>query len=81
LVAPTPSSPTRIGPNSEYDVKPFHYAEVSARIRAVLRRRSSQRDGPRRVGDVFIDPSRREVKVGDRRVTLANKELSDGCPV
>ena len=28
---------------------------------------------------MFIDPSRREVKVGDRRVTLANKEFSLLC--
>jgi DNA-binding response OmpR family regulator len=63
----------------DYVVKPFHYPEVAARIRAVLRRRGSHREGPRRVGDVFIDPSRREVKVGDRRVRLANKEFSLLC--
>jgi DNA-binding response OmpR family regulator len=56
--------------------KPFHYPEVAARIRAVLRRRDSRREGPRRVGDIFIDPSRREVKVGSRRISLANKEFS-----
>jgi DNA-binding response OmpR family regulator len=56
--------------------KPFHYPEVAARIRAVLRRRDSRREGPRRVGDIFIDPSRREVTVGDRRIRLANKEFS-----
>ena len=60
----------------DYVVKPFHYPEVAARIRAVLRRRDSRREGPRRVGDIFIDPSRREVKVGDRRISLANKEFS-----
>jgi len=60
----------------DYVVKPFHYPEVAARIRAVLRRRDSRREGPRRVGDIFIDPSRREVTVGDRRISLANKEFS-----
>jgi DNA-binding response OmpR family regulator len=60
----------------DYVVKPFHYPEVAARIRAVLRRRDSRREGPRRVGDIFIDPSRREVKVGSRRISLANKEFS-----
>ncbi len=63
----------------DYIVKPFHYPEIKARIRAVLRRRGSRREGPRRVGDVFIDPSRREVRVGDRRVDLANKEFSLLC--
>jgi DNA-binding response OmpR family regulator len=28
------------------------------------------------VGEIFIDPSRREVRVGERRVSLANKEFS-----
>jgi len=60
----------------DYVVKPFHYPEVAARIRAVLRRRDSRREGPRRVGDIFIDPSRREVTVGDQRISLANKEFS-----
>jgi DNA-binding response OmpR family regulator len=60
----------------DYVVKPFHVPELTARIRAVLRRRDSRREGPRRVGDVFIDPSRREVRVGDRPVALANKEFA-----
>ena len=60
----------------DYVVKPFHYQEVAARIRAVLRRRDSRREGPRRIGDLFIDPSRRSVRVGDRQVALANKEFT-----
>jgi DNA-binding response OmpR family regulator len=60
----------------DYVPKPFHYQEVAARIRSVLRRRDSRREGPRRIGDLFIDPGRREVRVGDREVRLANKEFS-----
>jgi DNA-binding response OmpR family regulator len=60
----------------DYVVKPFHYPELAARIGAVLRRRDRRREGPVRVGEVFIDPSTREVRVGDRRVTLANKEFA-----
>ncbi len=60
----------------DYVTKPFHYPEIAARIRAVLRRREGRGDGPRRVGDIFIDPSRREVRVGERQVRLANKEFS-----
>jgi len=59
----------------DYVVKPFHYQEVAARIRALLRRRDSRREGPRRIGDLFIDPSRRKVQVADREVPLANKEF------
>ena len=60
----------------DYVVKPFHYQEIAARIRAVLRRRDGRREGPRRIGDLFIDPSRREVRVADREIRLANKEFS-----
>ena len=48
---------------------------MAARIRALLRRRDSRREGPRRIGDLFIDPSRRKVQVADREVPLANKEF------
>ena len=57
-------------------MKPFHYQEVAARIRSVLRRRDSRREGPRRVGEIFIDPSRRQVRIADRPIKLANKEFS-----
>ena len=60
----------------DYVVKPVHMPELTARIKAVLRRRDSRREGPRRVGDVFIDPSRRAVRVGNREVDLANKEFA-----
>jgi DNA-binding response OmpR family regulator len=58
----------------DYVVKPFHFAELSARVRSVLRRRSDQRQGSIRVGDLLIDSSRREVRVDGRPVALANKE-------
>ena len=63
----------------DYVVKPFLYQEVAARIQSVLRRRDSRLQGPRRVGEVFIDPSRRQVRIGDRPVKLANKEFSLLC--
>ena len=63
----------------DYIVKPFHYQEVAARIQSVLRRRDSRREGPRRVGEIFIDPSRRQVRINDRPIKLANKEFSLLC--
>ncbi|HWB69777.1 MAG TPA: response regulator transcription factor [Solirubrobacterales bacterium] len=60
----------------DYLSKPFHVPELRARIGAVLRRRGDRRDGPRRVGEIVIDPARREVKVGEREVKLSNKEFS-----
>jgi DNA-binding response OmpR family regulator len=60
----------------DYLIKPFHYEELVARLRAVLRRRAQRREGPRRIGELFIDPSTREVRVAGRPVELANKEFS-----
>jgi DNA-binding response OmpR family regulator len=60
----------------DYVQKPFSYEELRARIRAILRRHHSRHDGPVRVGELLIDPSRRKVMVGDREVHLAKKEFT-----
>lgn len=60
----------------DFVVKPFHYQELVARIGAILRRRANgRRAGTLRVGELFIDPVTRRVRVGDREVELANKEF------
>jgi DNA-binding response OmpR family regulator len=59
----------------DYLAKPFSYVELAARIKAVLRRRETPRRGPLRVGELRVDPVRREVAVGERAVRLANKEF------
>lgn len=59
----------------DYMGKPFSYQELAARVRAVLRRRGDHREGPVRVGEIEINPSRREVRVGGELVSLANKEF------
>ena len=58
----------------DYVPKPVYLPELTARMRSVLRRRNERRSGPIRVGDLSIDPSRREVKVDGAEVELANKE-------
>jgi DNA-binding response OmpR family regulator len=60
----------------DYLVKPFHYAELRARIAAVLRRSTGRREGPQRVGDLVLDPARRRVWVAGKDVSLSNKEYS-----
>ncbi len=60
----------------DYVVKPFAVQEVVARTRAVLRRRDRRRAGPLRVGEIVVDPARREVRVAGELVQLANKEFS-----
>ena len=54
--------------------KPVYLPELTARMGSVLRRRDERRSGPIRIGDLAIDPSRREVTVDGVEVTLANKE-------
>jgi DNA-binding response OmpR family regulator len=60
----------------DYVQKPFLYEELRARITAVLRRGHSRHDGPVRVGELLVDPARRQVKVGDRQVHLSKKEFT-----
>ena len=60
----------------DYVTKPFSVDELRARIAAVLRRRDSRRDGPIRIGELTIDPLRRQVMVGEQVVPLARKEFA-----
>ena len=58
----------------DYVDRPFHYEELLARIRAVLRRVAPP-DGDRmQVRDLVIDRAARRVTVGDMPVVLAAKE-------
>jgi DNA-binding response OmpR family regulator len=57
--------------------KPFLYAELLARMRAVLRRAEGRRArGVVRVGELTLDPSTRAVRLAGRRIELAAKEFA-----
>jgi DNA-binding response OmpR family regulator len=60
----------------DYIVKPFAITEVTARMKAVLRRRGEERSGPLRVGEIVVDSARREVRVAGELIRLANKEFT-----
>jgi DNA-binding response OmpR family regulator len=60
----------------DYVQKPFSYEELRARIAAILRRGHNRREGPVRIGEMVVDPSRRKVTVGDREVHLSRKEFT-----
>jgi DNA-binding response OmpR family regulator len=61
----------------DYVPKPFSYAELLARIRAVLRRADGRKDrGAIRVGELAIDPLKRVVSLAGRPVELSAKEFS-----
>lgn len=61
----------------DYVTKPFGMAELTARIRAVLRRVSEEASAPKvlRVGDVVLDKTTRLVKAGTRVVELTPSEF------
>lgn len=59
----------------DYLVKPFHYPELLIRLRHQVQRRGLARRGPVRIGDLSVDGSRREVRLGERRIKLPNKEF------
>ena len=59
----------------DYLVKPFHFEELVARIRAVLRRRVAQTGRVLRVADLELNPETREVRRGGREVALTPREF------
>jgi DNA-binding response OmpR family regulator len=60
----------------DYVVKPFSMRELTARIRAIMRRgRASERRGPIEIGEVRLDPASRTVTKAEQPVELAAKEF------
>jgi DNA-binding response OmpR family regulator len=58
----------------DYITKPFSMRELLARVRAALRRRGLQETEAVTVGDLVLDPSRHEVRCGQRVLPLTPKE-------
>src|SRR5258708_30876177 len=60
----------------DYLVKPFAFSELLARVRSVLRR-GAKRTGERlKVGDLEVDPRKRRVSRGDKKIDLTAKEFA-----
>lgn len=60
----------------DYVVKPFSAPELTARIRAVLRRGPLRRKaGPIEIGDLRLDPASRTLTKGDEPVQLSAREF------
>jgi two-component system, OmpR family, response regulator MprA len=59
----------------DYLVKPFALAELLARLRALLRRRSGAEGEVLRFGDLSLDLGTREARRGDRLFTLTRIEF------
>jgi two-component system OmpR family response regulator len=60
----------------DYLTKPFSYAELLARLRALARRGPVERGTELRVGDLRLDPARRRVHRGDAEVELSAREFA-----
>ena len=60
----------------DYLPKPFRFAELVARIRALSRRTTPSRPPVLIRGDVELDPARRSVVRGGQSIDLARKELA-----
>jgi two-component system OmpR family response regulator len=60
----------------DYLVKPFALAELHARLRSLARRGRAQRPAVLSVGDLRLDPARREVWRADVEIDLSAKEFA-----
>lgn len=60
----------------DYLTKPFAFAELLARIRALMRRGARERPAVLSVGDLVLDPATRDVRRGDVSIALTAKEFA-----
>jgi DNA-binding response OmpR family regulator len=60
----------------DYQIKPFAFTEVVARVRALLRREVLPKSNRLEVGDLVLDTLTREVWRGERKIELTTKEYS-----
>jgi two-component system, OmpR family, response regulator len=64
------------GGADDYLTKPFAFAELLARLRALVRRGSIERPVELRVGDLSLDPATKRVRRGDAEISLSAKEFA-----
>ncbi len=60
----------------DYQVKPFAFSELFARVRALLRREAVPKTLKLEVGDLIMDGQTREVWRGQRKIDLTAKEYA-----
>jgi two-component system, OmpR family, response regulator len=64
------------GGADDYMVKPFSLAELTARLRALVRRGPVERPTTIEVGDLRLDPGTREVWRGEAEIQLSAREFA-----
>ena len=60
----------------DYLTKPFAFAELHARLRALLRRAPERRPSELQAGDLVLDPAARTVRRGEVDVELSAREFA-----
>jgi two-component system OmpR family response regulator len=60
----------------DYLTKPFSFAELLARLRALARRGGVERPAQLAVGDLVLDPATRQAWRGDTEISLSPKEFA-----
>ncbi|SFS15741.1 DNA-binding response regulator, OmpR family, contains REC and winged-helix (wHTH) domain [Microbacterium sp. cf046] len=60
----------------DYLTKPFSFAVLLARLRALIRRGAGARPATLRVGDLTLDPASREVSRGGTAIDLTTREFA-----
>ena len=60
----------------DYLAKPFSMPELSARVRALLRRSFGRADTTLHAGELELNPQTREVRLGGKSVALSQRELA-----
>ncbi len=64
------------GGADDYLTKPFSFAELLARLRALVRRGPLERPAVLAVGDLRLDPATRQVWRGETEIELSQKEFA-----
>jgi two-component system OmpR family response regulator len=60
----------------DYMTKPFSFTELTARLRALVRRGAGERPPVLSVGDLSLDPATRIVLRGEQAIALSSKEFA-----
>ncbi len=60
----------------DYLSKPFDFAELLARVRALIRREKPYKAKVMRIGDLIIDTSSHQVIVGNQEIHLSSREYT-----